>query len=330
MIPTNSDWVELIVGNVDAGLVWQRIFENLRDLALQQSRPGALDRATVVPDRLLANSAWTLWADYIHCAPLVTNELKKFWVCTTTFGSAVLVLDGLSLRELSALITASKDRGITPDRVEVFGAQAPTDTDRFAEAMGLTGRSKLYNNKAPASFIFGGPDVYSDFLDSPFADSITSVPSQPRVFLWHAWPDEPLIHGNSHRDDGPEVLAVQARQQLASDDFWKFIDRLRQGRRLVVTSDHGYAISRSFSDEVKDPETVRLLRNNFGAKRYGPESASSPWPRRHLPPLVARHSGYLAVMGQRKWVVQGEFPFLCHGGLSLLEAAVPFVEFSPK
>ncbi len=32
-------------------------------------------------------------------------------------------------------------------------------------------------------------------------------------------------------------------------------------------------------------------------------------------------------MGQRKWTVQGGFPFLCHGGMSLLEVAVPFIEF---
>ena len=41
-------------------------------------------------------------------------------------------------------------------------------------------------------------------------------------------------------------------------------------------------------------------------------------------------NGRLAVLGQRKWAVQGGFPHLCHGGLSLLEAVVPFIEFAAK
>ena len=44
-----------------------------------------------------------------------------------------------------------------PTRIEALASQVPTDTDRFAEAMGLAGRSKLFNNQPPASFIFSGP-----------------------------------------------------------------------------------------------------------------------------------------------------------------------------
>jgi hypothetical protein len=326
MTVTNEDWIKIILSRADAGTTWRSIFEMMRDTALLSTKAGTLDRASVAPDRLLANSAWNLWSDFMQCAPLAVDELKKFWVSTTASGTAILILDGLSLRELPLIVAAAKDRAITPIRSEAFGSQIPTETDRFAEAIGLSSRSKLQNNKAPSTFIFGGPDVYSDVLDSAFADCFGAVTSHPRIFLWHTWPDEPLIHGNAFKDDGPALLAAQTKQQLSSDDFWSFVDRLRQGRRLVITGDHGYAISRSFSDEIQDPEMVQLLRNTFGAKRYATESANSPWPRRHLPPLVTRHSGRLAVIGQRKWSVQGGFPHLCHGGLSLLEAVVPFIE----
>jgi hypothetical protein len=193
--------------------------------------------------------------------------------------------------------------------------------------LGLPGRSKLFNNQPPASFIFSGPDVHTDVLDSPFADCGDLVPSKPRLFLWHKWPDEPLIHLHDSQDDGPDIVASQTKQQLASPEFWRFIDRIRQGRRLVITSDHGYAVSRFFSDEIKDSDTVHLLRSVFGAKRHALESPNTPWPRRHLPPLISRHDGRLVVLGQRKWAVQGGFPYLCHGGLSLLEVVVPFIEF---
>jgi len=35
---------------------------------------------------------------------------------------------------------------------------------------------------------------------------------------------------------------------------------------------------------------------------------------------------FRVLMGQRKWKVQGGFPQIYHGGLSLLEVAMPFLE----
>lgn len=327
---TATDWLKVIIAEEDPANAWQQIFARLRDIALQSTKTGALDRATIIPDRLLASTSWNLWDGFLSHAPTVVDELKKFWIQTTATGTAILILDGLSLRELPLIIAAAKDRGLMPTRVEAFGSQVPTETDRFAEAVGIAGRSKLFNNQPPASFIFNGPDVFTDVLDAPFVDCVAAVPSSPRLFLWHKWPDEPLIHLHDRQDDGPDIVAAQTKQQLSSNEFWQFVDRVRQGRRLVITSDHGYAVSKNFSDELKDPDTVQLLRSVFSAKRCASESSGSPWPRRHLPPLVSRHNGRLAVIGQRKWVVQGGFPHLCHGGLSLLEAVVPFIEFPAK
>jgi hypothetical protein len=326
MTTSNPDWIEIILGKADAATKWQRIFDTLRDATLASSKPGALDRFTVAPDQLLANSAWNLWEEFLHAAPLAIDELKKFWVAQNAAGKAILILDGLSLRELPIIVNAAKQRGITPVRVEARGSQIPTETDRFAEALGLSSRSKLRNNQAPSTFIFSGPDVFSTVLESPFADCIGEVTSHPHLFYWHTWPDESLIHGNAQKDDALSLVATQAKRQLAGEGFWAFIDRLRQGRRLVITADHGYANSHTFSDEIQDPETIQLLRNTFGAKRNCVESPNALWPRNHLPPLVAKVSGHLAVIGQRKWSVQGGFPNLCHGGLSLLEAAVPYIE----
>ena len=330
MIDTASAWVDVIVGESDPANAWTRILSSLRELALSSPKSGALDRATVAPDRLIANTAWNLWDNFQRNAPSAIDELKKFWVQTKASGTAVLVLDALSLRELPVLVAAAEERGLIPTRVDALASQVPSDTDHFAAALGISGRSKLFNNQPPASFIFSGLDVHTSVLDAPFADCTAMVPSKPRLFLWHKWPDEPLIHLHAAQDDGPDIVASQIKQQISSPEFWQFIDRIRQGRRLVVTSDHGYAVSRFFSDEIKDPDTVYLLRSVFGAKRCASESPTAPWPRRHLPPLVSRHNGQLVVLGQRKWAVQGGFPHLCHGGLSLLEAVVPFIEFPAK
>jgi len=283
-----------------------------------------------VPDRLLAETAWDLWQDFPRCAPRVVNELQRFWVTPSGSGTAVLILDGLSLRELPLIVTAGQQRGLEPTRVEVLGSEVPTETDRFAEAIGVASRSELYNNKPPGGFLFKGPDVYTDVLGGAFADCVGSIRPKPRLFLWHKWPDHDLVHGHQDDKDGPSLVAAQTKKTIHNDDFWCFVDQLRQGRRLVITGDHGYADASSFSNEVKDENTVKLLQSFFAASRCAKEDPAKPWPRQHLPPLVCRHNGWLVVMGQRKWTVHHGFPQLCHRGLSLLEAAVPFIEYPPK
>jgi len=332
-----EEWIILILNPADPTDIWTAIFARLRDfaLALASSPIGngwaeSLHRETIVPDRLLAESAWDLWQDFARRAPTVVDELKKFWVQTAVSGTAVLVLDGLSLRELPLIVQAGQSRGLSPVRVEVRGSEVPSETDRFAAALGLPGRSKLYNNLPPGTFAFAGPDVYTDVLDAPFADCLASIPTSPRLFIWHKWPDEPLIHLHDDKKDGPAVVAAQTKAELGSDGFWALVDRMRQGRKLLITGDHGYATSSDFSNEEKNEDTIKLLRTHFGASRCVEENPQSPWPRQHLPPLVVRNDGWLVVMGQRKWAVQGGFPHLCHRGLSLLEASVPVIEYPAK
>lgn len=324
-----ADWAKVILAPQPSATAWSQICDRLRDLAMTGLNPQAMHKATIEPDRMLAESAWNLWADFATSAPKVIDELRAFWSATSPSGTAVLILDALSLRELPIILAAAQKRGIAPTRIEARAAAVPTETDRFAEALGIPGRSKLFNNRPPGTFIFAGPDTYTDVLDAPFEDCVASVPTTPRLFLWHKWPDEPLIHLHDDKPDGHTIVARETKAQLSSDGFWKFVDRMRQGRRLVITSDHGYAVAQFFSSAIEDDETVKLMRQHFHARRSAKEDTANPWPNRHLPPLACKYDGWLAVMGQRKWSVQGRFAYLCHAGLTLLEAIVPYIELPP-
>ena len=172
-------WVETILSARDPEVAWSDIFDRLRDIALATPNPQTLHKQTVEPDRLLAESAWSLWQDFPTHAPKVIDELKRFWAAGLSSGTAILILDALSLRELPLTVAAAKKRGVTPVRIAVRGSETPTESDQFAKALGVHSRSQLYNNKPPDPFIFAGEDTYTDVLDLPFEDCLSAV--KPRA-----------------------------------------------------------------------------------------------------------------------------------------------------
>lgn len=321
---TLAPWLESILSQTaPPNATWTAIFEGLKELALSSPSPAQLQHETVGIDRLLAESAWDLWRAYSAEAPRTADKLRAWWSTPAPQGRAILILDALSLRELSVILAEAGKRGITHASIKVTGSEVPSDTDQFARALGVTARSSLANNKPPAGFFLKSDSLYTDVLNLPFEDCAASMPYDSDLFIWHTWLDD-QIHVYKRSTD---QLAKMIPQTLQGDGFWQLVQRLRQGRRLLLTADHGYAISKLFSTEVDDPALVEALRGAFGASRSVP--ALKPWTQAAMPPLVLTENGQHVVMGQMRWKVQGGFPELCHGGLSVLEVAVPFIEFSP-
>ena len=123
-------------------------------------------------------------------------------------------------------------------------------------------------------------------------------------------------------------LAKEAYQSLTSDDFWALVDRLTTGRRLVITSDHGYAACGHFH-EIVDKDQAAHMKAVFKGQRFADSSdMDGTW----VPPIDLRlksSSGtYQYVLGRRKWKSSGGYPTLQHGGLSLLEVFVPYIELT--
>jgi hypothetical protein len=322
-VTASTDWVKLILDAPSATEAWLGIFAKLKDLAISSRSPVELHHQTVVPDRLLAEAAWDFWIRYVSEAPRTSTVLREWCSGPSSSGRAVLMLDALSLRELPLLLGGAEARDIIPTSVQVTGSEVPSDTDHFARALGVPSRSSLGNNGAPSSFALFNKMAYTDVLSLPFDDCIGAVPNDNNLLIWHTWLDD-LIHVHNRL---PDQIVKIAGTTLQSDGFWTFVDRLRQGRKLAITADHGYAASRLFSSEEIDREVIEALRDVFGASRY--RAASTPWEHQFMPPVVMTQDGFHVVMGQRKWRVQGGFPQVCHGGLSLLEVAVPFVELPP-
>ena len=282
------------------------------------------DRAVASADLFLATAGWDLWSSYYSSVPRTTHRLSEWWSASAP-GRAVLILDALSLREAPWLIHGAVARGYSVHSAQATGAELPADTTPFAKALGFGQRSALENNGAGSSHNLSG--ARTDSIDLPWHECVGLVDASPDWVLWHHWPDE-RIHKLSSPGRGLAKLAREAATQLTSDDFWALVERLTTGRRLVITGDHGYAATGLFPD-TSDPDQKMHLKSRFKSGRSVPgDLVPGPW----VPPIdivLDTPSGRHAfALGRRKWRSQGGYPTLAHGGLSLLEVAVPFIELS--
>jgi hypothetical protein len=279
-------------------------------------------------DLFLATAGWDLWASYEAVVPRTADALALWWD-ERSVGRAVLILDALSLREVPWLLQGASERGYTIHQARATGAELPADTTPFAEALGFTSRSSIQNNGGAGKGRL--PGAVTDSTNLPWEDCAAQVNASPDWLLWHHWPDERL-HDLAAPGHGLAALALEAAEKLASEAFWSLIHRLTTGRRLIITADHGYAASGHFPD-TSDPAQVQYLKEKLKSGRWTTSAESENTGHANwVPPLDLNlktdHAVATFALGRRKWKSQGGYPTLTHGGLSLLEVAVPYVEIS--
>lgn len=283
------------------------------------------DHAVGDIDLYLATAGWDLWNKYEASVPFTSEILAKWW-SEQSGGRAILILDSLSLREVPWLLTGAEARGYTVNNAKATCAELPADTTPFAKALGFAQRSALSNNSAGGAHKLKGARTES--TDIAWQDCASFVGSETDWVFWHHWPDHRL-HEHDDPGKGLSSLTQEIVNHLTSEDFWSLVERLATGRRLVITSDHGYAASGLFPDS--DKEQTAYLKKIFKSGRWSDSTQETgDW----VPPidlsLKTKHGKYLFVNGRRKWKSAGGYPTLTHGGLTILEIAVPFIELSKK
>src|SRR5690606_31271113 len=154
------------------------------------------------------------------------------------------------------------------------------------------------------------------------------VASEPAWVFWHHWPDCQL-HAHDDPGKGLSSLTQEVVEHLTGDAFWKLVSRLAEGRRLVITSDHGYAASGLFPDSDKDQTDYLKQVYKSGRSANSTQPAGAWTPPIDLQ-LTTRQGTNLFVNGRRKWKSAGGYPTITHGGLTVLEVAAPFIELSRK
>lgn len=324
-------WLLRRLQSGDAAAAWSEILSFAWDVFTQPVEAGSAAREVTrregrvaALDYFLTTAGWDLWPEFDRAVEHTADALASWWAGTPG-GKAVLILDALSLREAPWVLHGAAQRGYNV-RGRATGAELPADTTQFAKALGFSQRSTLANDGAGGSHKL--PGAKTDSLDLHWADCLSHLGADPHIVLWHAWPDS-RVHDYAVPGRGVGALTEEAAAALTDDSFWAVVERLTTGRRLIITSDHGYAATGDFHDET-DPEQKNYLKGVYASGRWA--KADEVDVHQWLPPLdltlETRQGRNRFVLGRRKWRSQGGYPTLAHGGLSILEVASPFIEIS--
>lgn len=282
------------------------------------------DKALTELDNAVSGSAWELWSHFEACVPKASNSLVSFWDANPD-GRAILILDGLSLREVPWLLSEAERRGYKLRDAGCRGSELPAETTPFAKSLGFSQRSALDNNGAGSAHKLKGATTACSDLN--WLDCVNLVGAQTGFVFWHHWPDA-RMHDLSGPGASLHKLAKETYQNLTSDDFWALVERLTTGRRLVITSDHGYAACGHFHDIVDKDQSSHMKSVFKSGRSADPTSSEGSW----VPPidmkLTTASGTHQFVLGRRKWKSAAGYPTLQHGGLSLLEVFVPYIELA--
>ena len=256
-----SDFLQYILAEKDR-TAWNYIFNFLHETFSEpfiseipiESQVISRERKIENIDTLLSDSAWDLWQAYNMNTDKTSENIIDFWQ-TTKDGKAILILDGLSLREMPFLLQGGKARGYDVD-YKITSSETPSETTFFAKSLGFKQRSLLENNGGSSPLI---NEVTTDCIDLPWKDCSLLIKSEPNWFIWHTWPDD-KIHASSNPGKGVRDVVKDSQRNLTSNDFWEFIESLTQGRDLIITSRRACPTPTSV---FRPPPIIKVMRGGL-------------------------------------------------------------------
>lgn len=326
----STDWLLQILTK-EPKESWKDIFFHLNKMVSEEKSEiktlyRTLETEIAHIDHMLSSSAWDLWEQFGQ-APKGSEFVKDFWA-TTVGPKAVLVLDSLSIREVGPICEQIRKIGLKVSEIRFAGSEAPSETEMYANALGVDGRFDLAKKPVPSKFFVPTGDACVDtFRKIPFDESAKKLSNDKNIFVWHGWPDDSL-HDFGKVDDAFNRFIEHVRDQIESDGFSTLISYLARGRELLITSDHGYCDTSGFQMAQNDEHRELKTLGHTRAKKISENERLSG---RTIPPATlemystsSASSLYRIALGRRRPSDKG-FPALTHGGLSLMECTVPLI-----
>lgn len=271
------------------------------------------ERSVNQSEEVIAAAAWRVY-DELLVPPAPERDLASF--LRDRRPCAVVVFDGLSLREAPALLALASRSRFQLRELGLSTAALPSETHSFIEQR--LGINNVSPSQLPRRRELEEAGISAHYYSSPMEQH--RLHDAQVYLLWSAFPD------NTYADSGARFAEHFEQVHLMLETAWRnTVMALPPGRPVLVTSDHGYVYFGPGMSFLRSNDQVRQLTAFLGAERYKDlDGMSPPW----HPDLMVLPDRQLAIVRGR---VQTHPPgpvgtrLYKHGGLSLMEMLTPWI-----
>jgi len=274
-------------------------------------------------EELIATGAQEIW-DELQAessgAPTVKSWLGLDAPMPLAIPRAAVVFDGLSLRELPLLLKMAEDSGFRVKCARVVATSLPTETRQFVDQRVIG--TDIGPSQLPGRTELAEKNVEAFYLDQPTARH-RFTPDRS-VLLWSTYPDRLFSDDNARN----EALFTNFHRNYVPTIWKNTLQDLPRGMPIVVTSDHGYIFFGASLEATRDSDAPSIL----GQARWKEFSADEALPSWHQDLQILPQARIAMLRGRLRARPQGTSSrkLYQHGGFSLMEVLVPWIELEPR
>ena len=263
---------------------------------------------------VIAAAAPRLYDEFLPPCP-ADRDIREFLASDDP--SAAVVFDGLSVREVPVLLDLAEQSGLAVQEVSLSLAAVPSETVCFVEQRlglpsvspsGIPSRRELRDADIKAYYF--GHVSHRAQLDG----------NAKGLLLWSAFPDY------TYKDSGARFAKhFEEMHNLLQTVWMNTVQQVPAGRKIVVTSDHGYVFFGPGCSASRTRKSVQALTQWFGGERSGGVGGAKGGPPDDDSVLV--HAGTAMIRGRVQTHPPGPSSnkLYKHGGLSIMEMVTPWI-----
>ena len=269
-------------------------------------------------EELLASAADRIY-DELAAASKATKPLSDELVGQV----AIVIFDGASIREAPLFRQKAAESGFRVVESRVAYAALPSETVDFVEQHFIGKR--LAPKQLPGRQELKDRGVKAFYFPDAIASQNITAENGGAFLLWSSFPDV------TYKDSDARFARHFADMQALYDAAWKnTVMQVPHGRKIIVTSDHGYIFFGAGFESTRPSDACALLDQNRN-KRFG-EDEQLPDPRVQRDLQIFPEERLAMVRGRLKNRPRGPSANLVyrHGGLSLMEMFVPWIVIERK
>ncbi len=232
---------------------------------------------------------------------------------------AVVVLDGLSLRELPILLELVISTGYHVKSCSTRRAAIPSETMDFVSAQ--LGLNNVGPSQLPSRKELKAENIKVFYLNNE-TNWIPTPDDDKNILIWSGFPD------NTYTDSGARFASHFEHIAARMKNIWmSTVQQIPVDFNIIITSDHGYIFFDSGTSFDINSNDKQELNRFFGNDRN----------RRIEPGMLIPTSKFIhRVDGQNIAMIKGRIRTAStgkaasmkykHGGLSLMEMVTPWLE----